>query len=176
VPVTAMRLSYAASSAGSCTQTADQGAKLWDLLWEAPAATASSRPDVCVQQPAAREGYRSFGADMTMNNDRTRRARVCGQARQGEFIGKEALIKRKENVTRKLTCLTAHRRRPRGRGKNRYSTAMPGWICDQRRLWVTRSARGCLRWLPRSCPRSAPRCRAVTSVNALTQWSQPSLC
>jgi glycine cleavage system aminomethyltransferase T len=25
---------------------------------------------------------------------------------KGEFIGKEALIKRKENVTRKLTCLT----------------------------------------------------------------------
>jgi glycine cleavage system aminomethyltransferase T/glycine/D-amino acid oxidase-like deaminating enzyme len=108
VPVTAMRLSYVGELGWELYTTADHGAKLWDVLWQAGqqhGIIAAGRG--AFNSLRLEKGYRSFGADMTYEHDPYEAGLgFAVKLDKGEFIGKEALIKRRENVTRKLTCLT----------------------------------------------------------------------
>jgi glycine cleavage system aminomethyltransferase T/glycine/D-amino acid oxidase-like deaminating enzyme len=108
VPVTAMRLSYVGELGWELYTTADHGAKLWDVLWRAGqqhGIIAAGRG--AFNSLRLEKGYRSFGADMTYEHDPYEAGLgFAVKLDKGEFIGKEALIKRRENVTRKLTCLT----------------------------------------------------------------------
>lgn len=108
VPVTALRLSYIGELGWELYTTADLGAKLWDTLWEAGqqhgiiaggrGAFASLRLE---------KGYRSFGTDMTYEHDPYEAGLgFAVKPDKGDFIGREALERRKENVRRRLTCLT----------------------------------------------------------------------
>ncbi|MEU7879485.1 GcvT family protein [Microbispora bryophytorum] len=108
VPVTALRLSYIGELGWELYTTADMGAKLWDTLWEAGqqhgiiaggrGAFASLRLE---------KGYRSFGTDMTFEHDPYEAGLgFAVKMDKGDFIGREALERRKENVRRRLACLT----------------------------------------------------------------------
>ncbi|MDX2602399.1 FAD-dependent oxidoreductase [Streptomyces caniscabiei] len=107
VPVTAMRLSYVGELGWELYTTADQGQKLWDTLWEA------ARPlgGVIAGRGAfnslrLEKGYRSFGTDMTYEHDPYEAGvGFAVKLDKDDFIGKDALLRRKENVRRKLTCL-----------------------------------------------------------------------
>ncbi|MDX3524333.1 FAD-dependent oxidoreductase [Streptomyces scabiei] len=107
VPVTAMRLSYVGELGWEIYTTADQGQKLWDTLWEA------ARPlgGVIAGRGAfnslrLEKGYRSFGTDMTYEHDPYEAGvGFAVKLDKDDFIGKDALLRRKENVRRKLTCL-----------------------------------------------------------------------
>ncbi|KOG06878.1 GcvT family protein [Streptomyces viridochromogenes] len=108
VPVTAMRLSYVGELGWELYTTADQGQKLWDTLWQA------ARPlgGVIAGRGAfnslrLEKGYRSFGTDMTYEHDPYEAGvGFAVKLDKGDFIGKAALERRKENVRRKLNCLT----------------------------------------------------------------------
>jgi dimethylglycine oxidase len=108
VPVTAMRLSYVGELGWELYTTADQGRKLWDTLWRA------ARPlgGVIAGRGAfnslrLEKGYRSFGADMTYEHDPYEAGLgFAVKADKDDFVGKAALERRKENVRRRLTCLT----------------------------------------------------------------------
>jgi glycine cleavage system aminomethyltransferase T/glycine/D-amino acid oxidase-like deaminating enzyme len=108
VPVTAMRLSYVGELGWELYTTADHGAKLWDVLWRAGqqhGIIAAGRG--AFNSLRLEKGYRSFGADMTYEHDPYEAGLgFAVKLDKSEFIGKEALIKRRENVARKLTCLT----------------------------------------------------------------------
>ncbi|MFG2576847.1 FAD-dependent oxidoreductase [Streptomyces sp. NPDC048481] len=107
VPVTAMRLSYVGELGWEIYTTADQGQKLWDTLWDA------ARPlgGVIAGRGAfnslrLEKGYRSFGTDMTYEHDPYEAGvGFAVKLDKDDFIGKEALLRRKENVRRKLSCL-----------------------------------------------------------------------
>ncbi|CBG67887.1 putative dehydrogenase [Streptomyces scabiei 87.22] len=107
VPVTAMRLSYVGELGWEIYTTADQGQKLWDTLWEA------ARPlgGVIAGRGAfnslrLEKGYRSFGTDMTYEHDPYEAGvGFAVKLDKDDFIGKDALLRRKENVRRKLSCL-----------------------------------------------------------------------
>ncbi|MGW2888430.1 aminomethyltransferase family protein, partial [Streptomyces griseoruber] len=108
VPVTAMRLSYVGELGWELYTTADQGQKLWDTLW------AAVRPlgGIVAGRGAfnslrLEKGYRSFGTDMTYEHD-PYEAGIGFAVRldKGDFIGREALERRKDNVRRRLACLT----------------------------------------------------------------------
>ncbi|GGS10513.1 sarcosine dehydrogenase [Streptomyces humidus] len=107
VPVTAMRLSYVGELGWELYTTADQGRKLWDTLWEA------ARPlgGVIAGRGAfnslrLEKGYRSFGTDMTYEHDPYEAGvGFAVKLDKDDFIGKAALLRRKENVRRKLSCL-----------------------------------------------------------------------
>ncbi|WP_328435917.1 GcvT family protein [Streptomyces sp. NBC_00425] len=107
VPVTAMRLSYVGELGWEIYTTADQGQKLWDTLWEA------ARPlgGVIAGRGAfnslrLEKGYRSFGTDMTYEHDPYEAGvGFAVKLDKDDFIGKPALLRRKENVRRKLSCL-----------------------------------------------------------------------
>ncbi|MEH0541673.1 FAD-dependent oxidoreductase [Streptomyces sp. B21-105] len=107
VPVTAMRLSYVGELGWEIYTTADQGQKLWDTLWQA------ARPlgGVIAGRGAfnslrLEKGYRSFGTDMTYEHDPYEAGvGFAVKLDKDDFVGKAALLRRKENVRRKLSCL-----------------------------------------------------------------------
>ncbi|XVQ87808.1 GcvT family protein [Microbispora siamensis] len=108
VPVTALRLSYIGELGWELYTTADLGAKLWDTLWE-----AGQQHGIIAGGRGAfaglrlEKGYRSFGTDMTFEHDPYEAGLgFAVKMDKGDFIGREALERRKENVRRRLTCLT----------------------------------------------------------------------
>jgi glycine cleavage system aminomethyltransferase T/glycine/D-amino acid oxidase-like deaminating enzyme len=108
VPVTAMRLSYVGELGWELYTTADQGLKLWDTLWQ----EAKPLGGVIAGRGAfnslrLEKGYRSFGTDMTYEHDPYEAGvGFAVKLDKDDFIGKAALERRKENVRRRLTCLT----------------------------------------------------------------------
>ncbi|MFI7030785.1 FAD-dependent oxidoreductase [Microbispora rosea] len=108
VPVTALRLSYIGELGWELYTTADLGAKLWDTLWE-----AGQRHGIIAGGRGAfaslrlEKGYRSFGTDMTFEHDPYEAGLgFAVKMDKGDFVGREALERRKENVRRRLACLT----------------------------------------------------------------------
>src|SRR5439155_7173857 len=108
VPVTAMRLSYVGELGWELYTTADHGAKLWDILWQAGqqhGIIAAGRG--AFNSLRLEKGYRSFGADMTYEHDPYEAGLgFAVKLDKGDFVGREALLRRRERVSRKLTCLT----------------------------------------------------------------------
>ncbi|EFL20406.1 FAD dependent oxidoreductase/aminomethyl transferase [Streptomyces himastatinicus ATCC 53653] len=108
VPVTAMRLSYVGELGWELYTTADMGAKLWDTLWDAGrehGIIAAGRG--AFNSLRLEKGYRSFGHDMTYEHDPYEAGVGFAVKRdKDDFIGKAALERRAESVTRRLTCLT----------------------------------------------------------------------
>ncbi|MFF6978464.1 FAD-dependent oxidoreductase [Streptomyces sp. NPDC008343] len=108
VPVTAMRLSYVGELGWELYTTADQGLKLWDTLWRA----AEPLGGIIAGRGAfnslrLEKGYRSFGTDMTYEHDPYEAGvGFAVKLDKDDFIGKEALQRRRTEVRRKLTCLT----------------------------------------------------------------------
>lgn len=112
VPVTAMRLSYVGELGWEIYTSADNGQRLWDVLWEAGqphgiipagrAAFASLRLE---------KGYRAWGTDMTTEHN-PYEAGVSFAVRndKGDFVGKDALEGlTEETVARRLRCLVINR-------------------------------------------------------------------
>ena len=111
VPVTALRLSYVGELGWELYTTADQGLKLWDTLW-----AAGQEHGVIAAGRAAfnglrlEKGYRSFGVDMTFEHDPWEAGLGFAVRLQKEsFVGREAVLERRDAVRRRLTCLTLPR-------------------------------------------------------------------
>ena len=107
VPVTAMRLSYVGELGWELYTTADQGLVLWDLLWEAGqqhGVIAAGRG--AFSSLRLEKGYRSYGADMTAEHDPYEAGLGFAVKLDKEFLGRDALLDRRDAVRRKLTCLT----------------------------------------------------------------------
>jgi dimethylglycine oxidase len=108
VPVTALRLSYVGELGWEIYTTADLGLRLWDLLWEA------GRPHGVIAGGRGafnglrvEKGYRAYGTDMTTEHDPFEAGLgFAVKLDKGDFIGKEALLKRREaGPRRKLACM-----------------------------------------------------------------------
>ncbi|TKV56869.1 FAD-dependent oxidoreductase [Nakamurella flava] len=109
VPVTAMRLSYVGELGWELYASAENGQRLWDVLWAAGqqhgivaagrAAFASLRLE---------KGYRSWGSDMNTEYDPYEAGLgFAVSPRKESFVGRDALAGRSaETVSKRLTCLT----------------------------------------------------------------------
>jgi glycine cleavage system aminomethyltransferase T/glycine/D-amino acid oxidase-like deaminating enzyme len=108
VPVTAMRLSYVGELGWELYTTADMGLRLWDALWQSGrehGIVAAGRG--AFNSLRLEKGYRSFGADMTFEHDPYEAGvGFAVKLDKGDFIGREALLRRRESVNRTLACLT----------------------------------------------------------------------
>jgi dimethylglycine oxidase len=108
VPVTALRLSYVGELGWELYTDADMGLKLWDTLWEAGqehGIIAAGRG--AFNSLRLEKGYRSFGTDMTFEHDPWEAGLgFAVKTGKGEFTGRDAVLRRREDVRRKLTCLT----------------------------------------------------------------------
>lgn len=108
VPVTALRLSYVGELGWELYTSAEFGARLWDLLAEAGAEHGIF--------PAGRgafngmrleKGYRAWGADMwSLHDPDEAGVGFAVKPDKGEFVGREALLRRRETPPqRRLCCL-----------------------------------------------------------------------
>ena len=109
VSVTAMRLSYVGELGWELYTTADNGQRLWDVLW------AAGQPHGVVAAGRAafnslrlEKGYRSWGTDMTTEyNPYEAGLGFAVSPRKESFIGRDALTGvGDDTVSRRLTCLT----------------------------------------------------------------------
>ena len=108
VPVTALRLSYVGELGWELYTTADMGQKLWDTLWAAGAEhglIAAGRG--AFNSLRLEKGYRSFGTDMTFEHDPWEAGvGFAVKADKPEFVGRQAALRRRDRVSRRLSCLT----------------------------------------------------------------------
>ena len=107
VPVTALRLSYVGELGWELYTTADHGLRLWDVLWQAGqehGVIAAGRGAFVSLR--LEKGYRSFGADMTFEHDPYEAGvGFAVKADKESFSGRAAVLARKGNVRRRLSCL-----------------------------------------------------------------------
>ncbi|MFC3480868.1 GcvT family protein [Kocuria carniphila] len=112
VPVTAMRLSYVGELGWEIYTSADNGQRLWDVLWEAgqahgiiPAGRAA------FSSLRLEKGYRSWGTDMTTEHNPYEAGLAFAVRPDKEFfVGKDALEGlTEETVDRRLRCLVINR-------------------------------------------------------------------
>jgi glycine cleavage system aminomethyltransferase T/glycine/D-amino acid oxidase-like deaminating enzyme len=114
VPVTAMRLSYVGELGWELYTSAENGLRLWDVLW-----TEGQRHGIIAAGRAAfnslrlEKGYRSWGTDMTTeHNPFEAGVGFAVRSQKGEFVGRSALCGiSDETVDRHLSCLTIDDRR-----------------------------------------------------------------
>lgn len=108
VPALALRISYAGELGWEIYAPGEYGLRLWDLLWEA------GRPYGLVAGGAGafdslrlEKGYRLWGVDIhsEYNPFEAGLGRTV-KLKKGYFLGRDALLKAKDTVTRKLCCLT----------------------------------------------------------------------
>lgn len=109
IPAYALRVSYAGELGWEIYCTTEQGLRLWDLLWEAGqeqgmiAAGGGAFGSLRLEK-----GYRFWGVDIhTEYNPYEAGLGWAVRLNKGEFIGREALLKIKdEGIKRKLCCIT----------------------------------------------------------------------
>ncbi|GAA1790946.1 FAD-dependent oxidoreductase [Pseudarthrobacter sulfonivorans] len=109
VPVTAMRLSYVGELGWEIYTSADNGQRLWDVLWKAGqpfGVIAAGRAAFSALR--LEKGYRSWGADMTTEHDPYEAGLgFAVKMSKDNFVGKAALEGRSEEASaRRLRCLT----------------------------------------------------------------------
>jgi dimethylglycine oxidase len=109
VPVTAMRLSYVGELGWEIYTTAENGQRLWDVLWQAGqpfGVIAAGR--TAFNALRLEKGYRAWGADMTTEHDPYEAGvGFAVRAAKAAFVGKAALEGRsEETASRRLRCLT----------------------------------------------------------------------
>ena len=109
VPVTVMRLSYVGELGWEIYTSADNGQRLWDVLW------AAGQPHGIIAAGRAafsalrlEKGYRSWGTDMTTEHDPFEAGLAFSvKLAKEDFVGKAALEGRsEEGSARRLRCLT----------------------------------------------------------------------
>jgi glycine cleavage system aminomethyltransferase T len=108
VPVTVLRLSYVGELGWELYTDADMGLKLWDILWEAGAGhgliAAGRGAFSCLR---LEKGYRAFGTDMTFEHDPWEAGLgFAVNTKKPDFVGRDAVVRRHEHVSRRLACLT----------------------------------------------------------------------
>lgn len=109
IPVTAMRLSYVGELGWEIYASAENGLRLWDILWKAGEAhgiIAGGR--TAFNALRLEKGFRSWGADMTTEHDPFEAGLgFAVKADKEGYVGHTALKGRsKETSTRLLRCLT----------------------------------------------------------------------
>lgn len=103
VPVVAMRLSYVGELGWELYTGATYGLRLWDLLWEAGqplGVIAGGRG--AFDGLRVEKGYRFYGRDMWTNHDPYEAGvGFAVSLKKGDFIGREALLRRREDGPRR---------------------------------------------------------------------------
>jgi glycine cleavage system T protein len=109
VPVLALRLSYIGELGWELYAPVEYGLHLWDVLWEAgqPHGMIASGGG-CFDALRLEKGYRLWGADIhTEYNPYEAGLGWAVRLKKGDFLGRDALLKIKENgIKRQLCCMT----------------------------------------------------------------------
>ncbi len=109
VPVIMMRLSYVGEYGWEIYTSAENGQRLWDVLWEAgPGLGLIAAGRAAFNSLRLEKGYRAWGQDMTTeHNPYEAGLGFAVRPAKGEFVGRDALAGLSEDTAvRRLRCLT----------------------------------------------------------------------
>lgn len=111
IPVTAMRLSFVGEMGWELHTTADNGLRLWDVLWKAGQSygvVAAGR--AAFNALRIEKGYRSWGTDMTTEHDPYEAGlSFAVNVDKNGYVGQQALKGRSQDKTaRRLRCLVVN--------------------------------------------------------------------
>ena len=107
-PVLALRISYAGELGWELYTNTEYGLALWDTLWAAgqPLGVAAVGGGA-FDSLRLEKGYRMWGSELhTEYNPYEAGLGFAVRLNKGDFIGREALVQHKANLTRRLCCLT----------------------------------------------------------------------
>ncbi len=109
VPAYALRLSYAGELGWEIYCPSEYGAKLWDMLWGAGEAHgAVALGNGAFGSLRIEKGYRAVGSDLTTDyNPYEAGIGWAVRLKKGDFLGRDALVEARKNVTKKLVCITS---------------------------------------------------------------------
>jgi glycine cleavage system aminomethyltransferase T len=110
VPVTAMRLSYVGELGWEIYTSADNGQRLWDVLWRAGqdlGVIAAGR--AAFSSLRLEKGYRAWGHDMTTEHNPYEAGLgfAVRKQKKDDFVGRQAIADLSDDTaSRRLSCLT----------------------------------------------------------------------
>lgn len=109
IPAYALRLSYAGELGWEIYTPMEMGLRLWDVLWEAgqPSGLVAVGTGA-FNSLRLEKGYRAWGSDIhTEYNPFEAGLGWAVRLKKGDFLGREALLKiREQGIRRQLCCLT----------------------------------------------------------------------
>jgi glycine cleavage system aminomethyltransferase T len=151
--VLASRISYVGELGWELYAPIEQGAKLWDLVWEAgePHGTVPAGIGVYGTTGRLEKCYRAFGFELDADYDVVEAGMAWGRVKSPDFVGKEAHVAHREGEPTAILCtLTVDdhtsasgvKRYPLGREPVLSKTGAPLVDAEGRRSYVTSAGAG----------------------------------
>ena len=106
LPVLASRISYVGDLGWELYVPIEQGARLWDLVWEAGGPHGVVPVGIGVYATTGRleKGYRAFGFELDGEYDVVEAGMAWGKVKDADFVGKEAHVRQREQEPAALMC------------------------------------------------------------------------
>lgn len=106
VPVLASRMSYVGELGWELYVPFEQGARLWDIVWEAGQPFGIAPVGIGVYGTTGRleKGYRLYGAELEQEWNLVEAGMTRAQVKPQDFIGKEAYLKQRSTPPAALLC------------------------------------------------------------------------
>jgi glycine cleavage system aminomethyltransferase T/glycine/D-amino acid oxidase-like deaminating enzyme len=124
--VLASRISYVGDLGWELYLPIEQGAKLWEMVWEAGQAHGLIAVGVGVYGTTGRleKGYRAYGAELDSEYNVIEAGMALKKVKEAEFIGKEAYLKHREEDPVALMCTLSVSDHTSSSGEKRYMLGM----------------------------------------------------
>ena len=102
----ASRISYVGDLGWELYVPIEQGARLWDLIWEAGGPHGVVPVGIGVYATTGRleKGYRAFGFELDGEYDVVEAGMAWGKVKDADFVGKEAHVRQREQEPAALMC------------------------------------------------------------------------
>ena len=123
LPVLASRISYVGDLGWELYVPIEQGAKLWDLVWEAGAPHGVVPAGIGVYGTTGRleKSYRAFGFELDGEYNVAEAGMAWGKVKEQDFIGREAHVRHREEEPATVMCtLTVDDHTSSKDGRRRY--------------------------------------------------------
>ncbi len=106
VPALAIRISYVGDLGWELHVPIEQGARLWDAVWEAGEPHGIVPAGIGVYGTTGRieKGYRAFGFELDAEYDVVEADMAWGKVKDADFVGKEAHVRQREQDPAAIMC------------------------------------------------------------------------
>src|SRR5215208_4986440 len=122
LPVLASRISYVGDLGWELYVPIEQGAKLWDTVWEAGEPHGVLPAGIGVYGTTGRleKCYRAFGFELDGEDDVVEAGMAWGKGKEQDFVGKEAHVRQRESEPAAVMCTLTVDDHTASDGRKRY--------------------------------------------------------
>lgn len=122
LPVLASRISYVGDLGWELYVPLDQGARLWDMVWEAgePHGVVPAGIGVYATTGRLEKCYRAFGFELDGEYNVAEAGMAWGKVKEQDFVGKEAHVRQREEEPATVLCTLTVDDHTASDGRKRY--------------------------------------------------------